>query len=198
MQDGGPVRVGGGRSQVVQDDDDRVPGGGPLPADPQHELLVAQVQGGGGLVEEQQRRPLGQYAGQRDPGPPAAGQRGERAGGEVGDLGRCHGCGHRLLVRVGERRAGPGRGPSVRRKTGTLYVDVENASGSKTAVPFTGTTGGTGCTGGTGAAAATVGGSPATTGAEIPAGALLGTSGAVIAAGAGAVLLARRRRVAER
>ncbi len=157
-------------------------------------------------------------------------------------------------------------------KTGTLSVDVKNASGSKTAVPFatldlskadyrtkngvlalnavpaaftaegaasfanattgspykagdaidpltlsvavdkdatlpsgatgtTGTTGGTGSTGstgGTGATAATVGGSLAATGAEIPAGALLGTSGAVIAAGAGAVLLARRRRTAER
>ncbi|MEU9236799.1 HtaA domain-containing protein, partial [Streptomyces subrutilus] len=154
-------------------------------------------------------------------------------------------------------------------KTGTLYVDVKNASGSKTAVPFatldlsktdykttggvlalnavpaafttegaaafandttgslykagdaidpltvsvavdkdatlpsgttgtTGTTGGAGGTGGTGATAATVGGSLAATGAEIPAGALLATSGAVIAAGAGAVLLARRRRVAER
>ncbi|MFD4246620.1 HtaA domain-containing protein [Streptomyces sp. NPDC058525] len=150
-------------------------------------------------------------------------------------------------------------------KTGTLYVDVKNASGSKTAVPFatldlsktdyktkdgvlalnavpaaftsegaaafandttgsmykagdaidpltvsvavdkdatlpggTGGTGTTGGTGGTGATAATVGGNLAATGAEIPAGALLGTSGAVIAAGAGAVFLARRRRMAQR
>lgn len=153
-------------------------------------------------------------------------------------------------------------------KTGTLYVDVKNASGSKTAVPFatldlsktdyktkdgvlalnavpaaftaegaasfandtTGSmykagdaidpltlsvavdkdatlpaggttsttgTGGAGGTGGTGVTAATVGGSLAATGAEIPAGALLGTSGAVIAAGAGAVHLARRRRTNE-
>ncbi|MFD9412830.1 HtaA domain-containing protein [Streptomyces sp. NPDC059989] len=155
-------------------------------------------------------------------------------------------------------------------KTGTLYVDVTNASGSKTGVPFatldlsktdykttggllalnavpaaftaegaaafangtTGsrykagdpidpvslsvavdkdvtlpTTGGTtavgasaGSTsaGGTGLAPASVGGSLAATGAEIPAGALLAASGTVIAAGAGAVWFARRRRTARR
>lgn len=53
---------------------------------------------------------------------------------------------------------------------------------------------GTGGTGGTGLTAATVGGSLAATGAEIPATALLGASGAAVAAGAGAVYLARRRR----
>ncbi|MFJ6753896.1 MULTISPECIES: HtaA domain-containing protein [unclassified Streptomyces] len=155
-------------------------------------------------------------------------------------------------------------------KTGTLYLDVKNASGSKTAVPFatldlsktdyktkngvlalnavpaaftaegaaafandttgspykagdaidpltfsvavdkdatlptttggtTGTTGGTGTTGATGAGVGggSVGGNLANTGAEIPAAALLTTSGAVIAAGAGAMFLARRRRTAQ-
>ncbi|MEV7444655.1 HtaA domain-containing protein [Streptomyces sp. NPDC091204] len=160
-------------------------------------------------------------------------------------------------------------------KTGTLYLDVKNAAGSKAAVPFAtldlsktdyktkngvlaltavpagftaegaaafandttgsmykagdaidpltlsvavdkdatlptttaGTTGGTGGTGGTGATGGTggtgasvgggsVGGNLANTGAEIPATALLTTSGAVIAAGAGAIFLARRRRTA--
>ncbi|MFB7260401.1 HtaA domain-containing protein [Streptomyces nojiriensis] len=57
-----------------------------------------------------------------------------------------------------------------------------------------GTTGGTGGTVGGGSSA--VGGNLANTGAEIPAGALLTTSGVVIAAGAGAVYLARRRRTA--
>ncbi|WP_327252475.1 HtaA domain-containing protein [Streptomyces sp. NBC_01244] len=59
---------------------------------------------------------------------------------------------------------------------------------------------GTGTTGGTGTAGAggTVGGvGLAATGAEIPAGALLGSSAAVIAAGAGAVFVARRRRTAQ-
>ncbi|MCI4081241.1 HtaA domain-containing protein [Streptomyces sp. MMS21 TC-5] len=51
-----------------------------------------------------------------------------------------------------------------------------------------------GSTGGTGG---TAGGNLADTGAEIPAGALLTTSGVVIAAGAGAVFLARRRRTAQ-
>ncbi|MEU9378685.1 HtaA domain-containing protein [Streptomyces sp. NPDC048255] len=149
-------------------------------------------------------------------------------------------------------------------KSGTLYVDVKNASGSKTAVPFAtldlsktdykakggllalnavpaafteqgaeafandttgslykagdaldpltfsvavdkdaalpagGTAGGTGTTAGGGSAGGSagggsVGGNLAATGAEIPAGTLLGVSGAVVAAGAGAVFLARRR-----
>ncbi|MFF8269245.1 HtaA domain-containing protein [Streptomyces sp. NPDC016562] len=151
--------------------------------------------------------------------------------------------------------------------TGTLYVDVTNASGSKAAVPFatldlskadyktkggvltlpavpavftaegaasfanatTGspykagdaldplalsvavdkdavlpTTGATPAptattvttTGGTGGSVGggSVGGNLAATGSEVPAGALLATSGAVVAAGAGAVFLARRRR----
>ncbi|MFD7099052.1 HtaA domain-containing protein, partial [Streptomyces xanthophaeus] len=161
-------------------------------------------------------------------------------------------------------------------KAGTLYVDVKNASGSKTAVPFAtldlsktdyktkggllalnavpavfteqgaaafandatssmykagdaidpvsfsvavdkdvtlpatgGTTGGTGGAAGGGSAGGSVGGSVggsaggsvggnlAATGAEIPAAALLGISGAVVAAGAGAVFLARRRRTAQ-
>ncbi|WP_030291546.1 HtaA domain-containing protein [Streptomyces katrae] len=148
-------------------------------------------------------------------------------------------------------------------KTGTLYVDVKNASGSKTDVPFAtldlsktdhktkdgvlalnavpaaftaegaasfandttgslykagdavdpltlsvavdkgvtlptgGPTPNTGGTGGTGAAAGSVGGNLASTGAELPAGALLATSGAAVAAGAGAVFLARRRRAVQ-
>ncbi|MGW1641601.1 HtaA domain-containing protein [Streptomyces lavendulae] len=60
------------------------------------------------------------------------------------------------------------------------------------------TTGGTvgGSSGSTGSSGGSVGGKLASTGAEIPAGALLGASGAVIAAGAGAVYVARRRRTA--
>ncbi|MFD8884667.1 HtaA domain-containing protein [Streptomyces erythrochromogenes] len=160
-------------------------------------------------------------------------------------------------------------------KTGTLYVDVKNAAGSKTGVAFAtldlsktdyktkngvlalngvpaaftadgaavfandttgsmykagdaidpltfsvavdkdatlppstgGTTGG-GSTGGTAGGTAgtagggsvgggSVGGNLANTGAEIPAGALLTTSGVVIAAGAGAIYMARRRRTAQ-
>ncbi|WP_332760129.1 HtaA domain-containing protein [Streptomyces sp. MT206] len=72
-----------------------------------------------------------------------------------------------------------------------------------TSTKTTGTTGATtggGSVGGSGGGSAggggSVGGNLASTGAEIPAGALLGASGAVIAAGAGAVFLARRRRTA--
>ncbi|MFE9630604.1 HtaA domain-containing protein [Streptomyces sp. NPDC006463] len=77
----------------------------------------------------------------------------------------------------------------------TLSVAVDKDA----TLPATGTggTGGTGSAGGTGGAgltAATVGGSLAATGAEIPATALLGASGAAVAAGAGAVYLARSRR----
>ncbi|MBT2449897.1 HtaA domain-containing protein [Streptomyces sp. ISL-43] len=48
-----------------------------------------------------------------------------------------------------------------------------------------------------GGSGGSVGGNLASTGAEIPAGALLGTSGAIVAAGAGAVYIARRRRTAQ-
>ncbi|MFD9417722.1 HtaA domain-containing protein [Streptomyces goshikiensis] len=72
-----------------------------------------------------------------------------------------------------------------------------------TSTATTGTTGTTGSTtgaatggGSVGGGGGSVGGNLASTGAEIPAGALLGASGAVIAAGAGAVYLARRRRTA--
>ncbi|WP_327413671.1 HtaA domain-containing protein [Streptomyces sp. NBC_01233] len=156
-------------------------------------------------------------------------------------------------------------------KAGTLYLDVKNASGSKTAVPFatldlsktdyktkngvlalnavpaaftaegaaafandttgsmykagdaidpltfsvavdkdatlptttggtTGAAGGTGTTGGTGASVGgggSAGGNLADTGAEIPAAVLLTTSGVAVAAGAGAMFLARRRRTAQ-
>ncbi|MGW1776580.1 HtaA domain-containing protein [Streptomyces sp. NPDC002104] len=60
-----------------------------------------------------------------------------------------------------------------------------------------GTTSGTGTAGGTGGAGTVGGGGLAATGSEIPAGALLGSSGAIIAAGAGAVFAARRRRTAQ-
>ncbi|MFF1414118.1 HtaA domain-containing protein [Streptomyces sp. NPDC058289] len=56
-----------------------------------------------------------------------------------------------------------------------------------------GSTGGAGTTGGGG----TVGGGLAATGAEIPAGTLLGSSALIVAAGAGAVYVARRRRTAQ-
>ncbi|MFI5636739.1 HtaA domain-containing protein [Streptomyces goshikiensis] len=72
-----------------------------------------------------------------------------------------------------------------------------------TSTKATGTTGATttggsvgGSVGGGSVGGGGVGGKLASTGAEIPAGALLGASGAVIAAGAGAVHLARRRRTA--
>ncbi|MFE3792254.1 HtaA domain-containing protein [Streptomyces goshikiensis] len=70
-----------------------------------------------------------------------------------------------------------------------------------TSTKTTGTTGATtggGSVGGgsVGGGGGSIGGNLASTGAEIPAGALLGASGAVIAAGAGAVYLARRRRTA--
>ncbi|WP_031146177.1 HtaA domain-containing protein [Streptomyces erythrochromogenes] len=61
-----------------------------------------------------------------------------------------------------------------------------------------GTTGGTaGTAGGGSVGGGSVGGNLANTGAEIPAGALLTTSGVVIAAGAGAIYMARRRRTAQ-
>ncbi|MFF3858039.1 HtaA domain-containing protein [Streptomyces sp. NPDC002209] len=72
--------------------------------------------------------------------------------------------------------------------------DVAIPTTAPTATPTTATAGGTGGTGGAVGGGGSVGGNLASTGAEIPAGALLATSGAVVAAGAGAVLLARRRR----
>ncbi|GAA2275575.1 hypothetical protein GCM10010145_38160 [Streptomyces ruber] len=83
-----PVRVRRRESQVVQDDDHRVPGARPFPAHPQHQLLVAQVQRGGRLVEQQQRRPLGRHPGRRGPGPLAAAERGEVRPDGVGRLVR--------------------------------------------------------------------------------------------------------------
>ncbi|MCY0958457.1 hypothetical protein OTB19_16195 [Streptomyces sp. H27-H5] len=74
-------------------------------------------------------------------------------------------------------------------------VTAPDATGGSTS-GGTGTTGGTG-TGGGGTVGGSAGGNLASTGAEIPAGALLGASGAVIAAGAGAVLIARRRRMTQ-
>ncbi|MER6781787.1 MULTISPECIES: HtaA domain-containing protein [unclassified Streptomyces] len=82
----------------------------------------------------------------------------------------------------------------------TLSVSVDKdvviPATAPTATP-TSTTGGAGGTGGTAGGGGSVGGNLASTGAEVPAGALLATSGAVVAAGAGAVFLARRRRAAQ-
>ncbi|MFI5766311.1 HtaA domain-containing protein [Streptomyces sp. NPDC051563] len=74
-----------------------------------------------------------------------------------------------------------------------LTVSVDKDAVLPTTPAGTGGTGGTGTTGGGG----TVGGGLAATGSEIPAGALLGSSAAIVAAGAGAVFVARRRRTAQ-
>ncbi|MFK0045434.1 HtaA domain-containing protein [Streptomyces sp. NPDC090741] len=83
----------------------------------------------------------------------------------------------------------------------TLSVSVDKDGVIPTTAPTTPTsaTGGSGGSGGTGGTVGGggVGGNLASTGAEVPAGALLATSGAVVAAGAGAVLLARRRRAVQ-
>ncbi|WP_327131841.1 HtaA domain-containing protein [Streptomyces sp. NBC_01343] len=82
----------------------------------------------------------------------------------------------------------------------TLSVSVDKDVVIPTTAPTTTptpTTGGAGGTGGTAGGGGGVGGNLASTGAEVPAGALLATSGAVVAAGAGAVFLARRRRAAQ-
>lgn len=60
VQDGGPVRVGRREPQVVQDDHDGVARRRALPADPQDQFLVAQIECGGRLVEEEQRGALAQ------------------------------------------------------------------------------------------------------------------------------------------
>ncbi|KOU90676.1 HtaA domain-containing protein [Streptomyces sp. XY533] len=78
-------------------------------------------------------------------------------------------------------------------KDATLPSTGGSTGGSTNGGATGGSTGGTGGTAGGGS----VGGNLADTGAEIPAGALLATSGVVIAAGAGAVFLARRRRTAQ-
>ncbi|MEW2584778.1 HtaA domain-containing protein [Streptomyces virginiae] len=78
-------------------------------------------------------------------------------------------------------------------KDATLPSTGGSTNGSTNGGATGGSTGGTGGTAGGGS----VGGNLADTGAEIPAGALLTTSGVVIAAGAGAVFLARRRRTAQ-
>ncbi|MFJ9343836.1 HtaA domain-containing protein [Streptomyces sp. NPDC101733] len=82
-------------------------------------------------------------------------------------------------------------------KDATLPTTGGATGGSGT----TGGTGGTGTTGGGSVAGGSVGGSTggnlASTGSEIPAGALLGASAAVVAAGAGAVFVARRRRTVQ-
>lgn len=63
-----------------------------------------------------------------------------------------------------------------------------------TATPAPATAGGTGGAVGGGGAGGSIGGNLASTGAELPATALLAASGAAVVAGAGAVHLARRRR----
>ncbi|MGW7333932.1 HtaA domain-containing protein [Streptomyces sp. NPDC054840] len=85
--------------------------------------------------------------------------------------------------------------------TGGTTGGTAGGSNGGTAGGTGGTTGGTagGATGATGGTVggSSVGGNLADTGAEIPAGALLTTSGVVTAAGAGAVYFARRRRTAQ-
>ncbi|MFE2288950.1 HtaA domain-containing protein [Streptomyces sp. NPDC059443] len=75
----------------------------------------------------------------------------------------------------------------------TVSVDKDAAlpTTAPTAAPTATTPAPAGGTGGS------VGGNLASTGAEIPAGTLLGASGAIVATGAGAVYLARRRRMAQ-
>uniref|UniRef100_A0AAU2JLK4 HtaA domain-containing protein n=1 Tax=Streptomyces sp. NBC_00049 TaxID=2903617 RepID=A0AAU2JLK4_9ACTN len=92
--------------------------------------------------------------------------------------------------------------------TGSMYkagdaldpVGLSVAVDKDVTLPTTGTTTTGGSSGGTAAGTAggggSVGGNLAATGAEIPAGTLLAASGTIIAAGAGAVFLARRRRTA--
>ncbi|MEC4575831.1 HtaA domain-containing protein [Streptomyces virginiae] len=82
-------------------------------------------------------------------------------------------------------------------KDATLPSSGGSTNGSTNGGATGGFTGGTGGTAGGTAGGGSVGGNLADTGAEIPAGALLTTSGVVIAAGAGAVFLARRRRTAQ-
>lgn len=73
--------------------------------------------------------------------------------------------------------------------------DAVVPSAAPTAAPTAATPAPAGGTGGS--VGGSVGGNLASTGAEIPAGALLGASGAIVAAGAGAVYVARRRRTAQ-
>ncbi|MCX5196970.1 HtaA domain-containing protein [Streptomyces sp. NBC_00249] len=77
-----------------------------------------------------------------------------------------------------------------------LSVSVDKDATLPTTGGSSGGSSGGSTTGGSvgGSAGGSVGGNLASTGSEIPAGALLGASGAVIAAGAGAVYIARRRR----
>ncbi|MFE9793182.1 HtaA domain-containing protein [Streptomyces goshikiensis] len=86
-----------------------------------------------------------------------------------------------------------------------VVLPTATPTAAPTSTKTTGTTGGGSVGGGSAGGSVgggsaggggSVGGNLASTGAEIPAGALLGASGAVIAAGAGAVFLARRRRAA--
>ncbi|WP_405493466.1 HtaA domain-containing protein [Streptomyces sp. NBC_00096] len=75
-----------------------------------------------------------------------------------------------------------------------LTVSVDKDAVLPTGTPSTAAPTGPATTGGAGGS---VGGNLATTGSEIPAGALLGSSAAIVAAGAGAVYMARRRRTAQ-
>lgn len=82
-----------------------------------------------------------------------------------------------------------GTGSTGTGSTGTGGTGTDGGTGAGTGTN-TGTGTGFGTTGGTG----TTGGSLASTGSGVPTGSLLGGAGAVVAAGAGAVYLARRRR----
>ncbi|MEV8531226.1 HtaA domain-containing protein [Streptomyces sp. NPDC051211] len=76
----------------------------------------------------------------------------------------------------------------------TLSVAVDGDAALPSGTGGSAASGSGGGTGGTPGGAGTVGGNLAATGAEIPAGSLLAASGLVVAAGAGAVFAARRRR----
>ncbi|MCX4962431.1 HtaA domain-containing protein [Streptomyces virginiae] len=87
--------------------------------------------------------------------------------------------------------------PTTGGSTGGSNGGTTGGTGGTTGGTTGSTIGGTGGTGGTVGGGSSVGGNLADTGAEIPAGALLTTSGVVIVAGAGAVYFARRRRTTQ-
>ncbi|WP_405980918.1 HtaA domain-containing protein [Streptomyces sp. NBC_00158] len=95
-----------------------------------------------------------------------------------------------LSVSVDKDAPLPTAGP-----TGTATSGTGGAGGTSTTGGTTGASVGGGSAGGS--AGGSTGGNLASTGAEVPAGALLSASAGVVAAGAGAVYLGRRRRAAQ-
>ncbi|GMA24274.1 hypothetical protein GCM10025864_20330 [Luteimicrobium album] len=109
-----PIGPGRGEGQVVQHDDDGVARPGPRARLREHVLLVADVEGGGGLVEQQQAWRLREDACERRARLLPAGQRGEPSLGEVQDVGGEKRAGDDRVVVLGLRLAGdaaarPGR-----------------------------------------------------------------------------------------